>query len=108
MQINLQNSAASAVHVNNLSNQVQSLTARIRDLETAVELINPIGPWLDDTLDDLRARLVALENRTWSMSRFFLLMCQAVKNKVSQLRVRVSSCCRRARRWVTRDVSEDV
>ena len=30
MPINLQNSAASAVHVNNVSSQVQSLTAQCR------------------------------------------------------------------------------
>ena len=108
MQINLQNSAASAVHVNNLTNQVQSLTARIRDLETAMELINPIGPWLDDTLDDLKVRVVALENRAWSLPRIFQLAIQIVKAKVRRLHAWTASCCRRARRWVARDASEDV
>ena len=48
-QVNLQNSAASATHLNNVGARVHSLTGRVRDLEAAFEIIAPFGPDLTVT-----------------------------------------------------------
>ena len=96
MQVNIQNSSASAVRLNNVGNQVNSLAARVHDLEAALEIIAPFGPDLDENLTDVRARLVALEHRTWLMPTYPLMMYRTMIACFQRLRVLASSWRRRA------------
>ena len=66
----IQASAASNARLNQLSGQGQQLAARVRDLESALELCGLPGPWVDDSITELRNRPVdMLENQTWVGAR---------------------------------------
>ena len=108
MQVNIQNSAASATYLNTVGNQVHAIASRVRDLEAALEIIAPFGPDLDESLTDSRARLVALENPTWLVPNFPRMMCRTVIAWIQRVRLLAASCRRCVRRWIMRAAPERV
>ena len=102
-QVNIQNSAASATHLNNVNAQVHALAGRVRDLEAALEIIAPYGVDLDGSLNDIRDRLVMLESQTWLVTNAPRVMCRKVAALALRLRLLASSR-QRAQRWFRRDI----
>ena len=64
-RMHLQNSAASGNHLNAVHQQVTQQGSRLHDLESAVDIVTPLGP-------QLRSEIAQLDYRVWSLERSYV------------------------------------